>query len=274
MTTEQLKNRIQNAVNDLRLSANALDSPSSISLPTICQNRIREFQNIADRLDQIPPIIDAREYARQILQNLRDSSSSDITSDLVEFQGMQLPFSVARLLGFQSYLPITWSICDLVTKEIGKFVCISSDTWKTNKPAKLWEHFVRDNKASAFQSHFFLKESYGFPIGISYAIRNHFVHDAALYDGNSLFESESISNGFQISNTGKKYLQDKMQQYKINQNQIRGVNLSHNWYDEHEDLLELLELCHRELDDALGCLIGWSVGTAKLQVKFLLERDI
>jgi hypothetical protein len=50
--------------------------------------------------------------------------------------------------------------------------------------------------------------------------------------------------------------------------------LSDSWPWHRDNLLKLLELCSDEIDEALICLVGWSVGMATLQARYLLERDL
>lgn len=278
MTAEKLKKRINNAVEELRKIVNTLGVCSSISDKS--QEQIKNFDNIATSLKAIISLIDAREYALQILRNLCSQTFSDRDPNMVNYQGMKIPFQFARLLGFQSYLSITWAICDSITQLIGTFVCSDNICKNTTQPPQLWQHFLKDGNNLAQQTYFFLKDNYGLPIGISYAIRNHFLHDASIIPdtGKNFFESTEVINQFQISPDGKDWLKNKVEgnnnskkEYGLKGYKFRS-NLIQNWYD-YDDLLELLELCHGELDDGLGCLIGWSVDSVTSQVKFLLERD-
>ena len=123
MISERLKKIINNSIQKLQEIVNTLDAFSSISLSQKSQDEIKSFDDIAISLKAIITLIDAREYNLSVLQNLCSQIVQNSNPESIYYQGMEVPFKIARLLGFQSYLSITWAICDSVTKLIGNFVC-------------------------------------------------------------------------------------------------------------------------------------------------------
>jgi hypothetical protein len=269
MTAEKLKQRLQDSATELRKIVNSLGLIASPSLPSACVSEIKKFDEMAHQLAATCDLIEPRENARKLLQQL--PSVTDPSTDIVDYHGTKIPFSNARLLGFQGYLSMTWAICDSITTAIAPLICTGSTYLDRSNPPQLLTHFVKSTKNSAYYSSFFLHLGYGWAIGISYVIRNHFFHDGALHSGKDFFASKSVADEFDISPEGWDFLEKEMaEKHKLKDDQHR---LSTPWPWHRNNLLNLLELCNDEIDEALICLVGWSVGMATLQARYLLERD-
>jgi len=162
MTSDKLKQRLQESVNVLRSIVNSLDSLPSTSLHPSCVDEIRKFDMMANTLHSICDRIEIREYARQLLNNLLDTTDS--TTNIVDYHGTRMPFSTARMLGFITYLSMTWTICDSITTVVAPLVCTESYKDKINPP-QLLTYFIRDNKKenklSSYYSAYFLQVNYG-----------------------------------------------------------------------------------------------------------------
>lgn len=189
MTAEKLKQRLQKSAEDLPISVSTLDSIPLPSLHTHCIDEIRKFEAMAKELSSICDLIDAREDARQLLQQLPLVADSSL--DLVDYHGRKIHFRSARLLGFQCYLSMTWAICDSITTAIAPLICTEFTCTTRNNPPQLLTHFIKSEKNSPYYSASFLKLNYGWPIGVSYVIRNHFVHDGALRNGKDFLQVEA-----------------------------------------------------------------------------------
>jgi len=176
-------------------------------------------------------------------------------------------------LVLQSYIATTWAIYDSVSKVAGRLVCVDSVAKNEGKSPKLPEDFLRDKDKVGARMHGHLKESYGWPIGFSYAIRNWLLHDGNASDGVELFSTRQVSpNPYQISDEAWEKLEEEKcrNQYKTNDTQTRR-NESWPW---HQDELEkLLEILQEEVDDAVGILILWAAESIKSQATLLLIRD-
>lgn len=269
MTAQKLKQQMQDSAIELRQIVTTLGLITSPSLPPTCISEIKKFDEMANQLAATCDLIESREHARKLLQQL--PSITDSSTDMVTYHGTKLPFSSARILGFQSYLSMTWAICDSITTAISPLACTGSTHLNRTNPPQLLTHFVKDDKHSAYYSSLFLNLGYGWAIGISYTIRNHFFHDGALCSGKDFFAGKSVANEFDISQQGWDFIEKQMaDKHKLKRDQHR---LSTPWPWHRNNLLNLLELCNDEIDEALICLVGWSVGMAKLQAHYLLKRD-
>lgn len=272
MTAEKLKQRLKESVNDLKNIVYEFNLFPASSLHTDCLDGIRKFDTMANQLLSICDLIEPREHARQLLDKL--PAITDPTTDLVDYHGTKIPFSNARILGFQGYLSMTWTICDSITTAIAPLIWTESTCKDRSNPPQLLTHFIKDSKYSSYYSAYFLKVNYGWAIGVSYVIRNHFFHDGALWNGQDFFAGKNLKDGFEISTKGWEFIEkemaDKHNRLSKEQNRL-GLTIQWPWHQ--NNLLKLLELCNDEIDEALSCLVGWSVGMAKLQAGYLLERD-
>lgn len=272
MKVEALKQRLKQSATDLRQILNTLDSITSPSLHTDCQDEFRQLDQMADILASTCSLIEAKEYARQLLQKL--PLIADSSTDVVDYHRIEIPFSTARLLGFQGYLSTTWAICDSIIPEIALLLFSKSVGKSRSSPPNLLTQLVKNDAVAHYNSSFLLK-NYGWPIAVSYVIRNHFVHDGASYCGYDFFTGKGKTDEYQISLTssrGWSFLEEQMKK-KHNEVKKEYTRLTDPWTWHHYKLLKLLEVCNDEIDEALSCLVGWSVGMATLQARYLLERD-
>jgi hypothetical protein len=270
MTAEKLKERLRDSATELRIIGDSLRLIPSPSLHPDCIRELEKFDEMANNLTATCDLIDPREDARQLLQSLPLIANS--STNLVDYHGTKIPFSNARLLGFQGYLSMTWAICDSITTAISPLICTGAACSNPTNPPQLLTHFLKSSKDSTFYSAYFLKLNYGWLIGVSYVIRNHFFHDGALSKGRDFFIGKKVVDGFDISQQGWDFIVREMETKHILNRQQHRSSASWPWH--RNNLLNLLELCNEEMDEALGCLVGWSIGMATLQAHYLLKRDL
>ncbi len=224
MTADLLQHQLQQAATALRELPSSL-SPFASSLPVECIDKLESLESIAALLASVCGLVKGREVAWQVLCQLplQQVPPSPLTGnlELVNYQGMEIPFSTARLLSFQSYLSVTWSVCDSITTALAPLVCNRSVCTDRGNPPQLLTHFIKSDKNTAYYGSFLLAKSYGFPVGISYVIRNHFIHDGALFYGQNFFESQNISDKFRISQTGWKVLEEGLKKHGLTETQTR-----------------------------------------------------
>jgi hypothetical protein len=272
MAADQLKQLLEDSATDLNRIVARFNSISPSSLHSDCQDKIKEFDLMGKQLNATCNLIEPREHARNSLYQLQLPSVTDPDTGMTSYCGITIPFSHARILLFQSYLSMTWAICDLITAAISPLVCTQGTCLNRANPPQLLTHFVKDDKYSVYYSSLFLKLNYGWAIGISYVIRNHFFHDGALSSGKDFFAGINVADGFDISRNGWNFLEKELlEKHKLKQDYHRLSTLIWPWYP--NDLLKLLELCNQEIDEALIFLVSWSVGMATSQVESLLIRD-
>jgi len=270
MTADKLKQRLQESAAELRQIVSSLGLITSPSLHPDCIDEIRRFEVMAAQLAATCDLLEPRESARRLLQQL--PSVTDPRTDLVDYLGTKIPFSSARMICFQGYLAMTWAICDSITTAISPLNCTKSANKNLSNPPQLLTHFIKSDTHSIYYGSLFLNLGYGWAIGVSYVIRNHFFHDGAVISGKDFFAGKSLADEFDISPEGWDFLEKELaDKHKLKNNQHR---LSTPWPWHRNNLLNLLELCNDEIDEALSCLVGWSVGMAKLQSRYLLERDL
>jgi len=271
MAADQLKQRLQDSATKLQNIVSSLSSISPISLHSDCQDKIREFELMANQLDTTRDLIEPREHARYLLQQLL--LVTDVNTNIIDYCGTTIPFSNARLLLFQSYLSITWAVCDSITTAISPLICNKASSLDHSKPPNLVTHFVKEDSNIAYYSNLFLNRNYGWPVCVSYVIRNHFLHDGALSNGNDFFAGKRVVDRYDISNKGWDFLNNQMRnKYNKILNTYHRLDNSYVWPWHRNDLLKLLELCNQEIDEALIFLVG-SVDMVALQVDNLLGRD-
>lgn len=267
MSASILEKRLLAAAKKLEGTAEAIEGlRASTTLPPQALDEFEGYQRFASHLRDAARLLKAREHAREGLVALRNCETAE-----VDFLGAAIPFSVARLLAFQSYLSATWAVCDLAARATGALSCNRASIRDRHNPAKLWQHFVREGDAWGDHASGLMRTGYGWPIALSYLIRNHFMHDGAVLNGVDFFEGESVEHKFRVSDEGWKPVQTKLG--KESSVQSRFSRLEQDPAQSRDDLLVLLEACHGELDDALGVIVMACVDNAVNQAKLLAERD-
>jgi hypothetical protein len=274
MTAEKLKERLRDSATELMNIVTEIERMKQMFSLSLCeklQDEFKEFEIMANTLVFTCDLIDAREYARQLLHNLLSIADPN---NIVDYHGITIPFHAARLLGFQSYLSMTWAVCDSIIPAISLLLFDQTTSKNQSSPPTLINLIKKKNKTSHFNSVFIIN-GYGFPIVVSYIIRNHFVHDGASNCGRDFFAGRSRAYEYKISSSdssGWLFLESQIRE-KYSTIKKEHTRLTDIWPWHQDNLLKLLELCNDEIDEALSCLVGWFVGMARLQAHYLLERD-
>ncbi|MES2644501.1 MAG: hypothetical protein V4850_33750 [Myxococcota bacterium] len=235
------------------------------TLPAQLTEQLRQLAAFEGSLSHAGSIIAAREAAFQALTGLEATIEG---GNQVPFFGVSIPFHQARFLLLQAYVSSYWSLADLVTAVAGRFLCLESVGKNDAHPPKLWEHFVRDTKCIPSDFSALLRHSYGLPVAVSYALRNHFVHDGAQNNGTSFFTSNGAAN-FEISDPGWLFLERKVfNEYGVTQARTLAPE---PWPWPKDDVRKVLAICGREVDAALGIVIRQAAVGFRLQVGHLLD---
>jgi hypothetical protein len=241
-------------------------SDSSYDFYEECIGFEREVQDAKE-------LIAVRDHALGVINTLTNFTDRTNPENII-FHGLSIPFWHARLLAIQSYCSTAWAVYDSLSKIAGKLICVDSKAKQRKKPFKLQEDFL--DTAEGYLSsrmHTHLKESYGWPIGFSYAIRNWLLHDANSKDGVNLFESRNITiTPYRISDEAWVKLEKQCRKdYHVQETQTRYPD---PWPWHREELNELLKILHAEVDEAIGILICWAAESVKSQAKLLVSRDL
>jgi hypothetical protein len=206
-----------------------------------------------------------RDGAREFLRGLEDRCDADRR---VLVGSSQMSFPAARLFGMQAYVSTQWALSDRITDFTGRVLCLDAVSKDTRQGAQAVAHFVSSPKHTPALLHSQLRDCFGWPVGIAYAVRNHIAHDAGVRSGATFFaSSDPAAAPFEISTAGLKYLMDRAAEYQVTPDQTR---IAEPWPWSPEDVRLMLARCHDELDEALGLLLLSATRSIEAHVGFLL----
>jgi len=224
----------------------------------------------------------ARSAARDLLTGLEDRVEQDDLV-LVQFgiprraaQPMRIKYSHARLIAVEAYISLTWSLADCISAFVGRVLCSSDGgAFNTQQSPKLVSHFVNHKgslRASTaglvFDS---IRQTFGWPIAVSYALRNHFIHEGGQQQEVAFFTGNRSTDRFRILADGWKQIRNRALQSEVLPDNMRK---SANWPPTPEDDLRIvLDVCEREVDEALGVLLGSACAAISMHVMFLTGND-
>ncbi len=225
----------------------------------------------------------ARNSARDLLVGLEERIEQD---DFVVVQfgvprrsapPMRIKYSHARLIGVEAYLSLSWSLADRVSGFVGRVLCSADGgAFSDQGSAKLVSHFV-DSKDSLSRSTAGLlidsiRRAFGWPIAVSYALRNHFIHDGGQQHEVDFFAGATSIDEFKINAKAWKNIRNRAVAYNVLPDNIRK-NANFPPAPE-EDLRVLLTACEREMDEALGILLGSACAALATHLSFLTGNDV
>lgn len=221
-------------------------------------------------------MIDARDAAMEYLVSADDEAGSS-QDGLVAFGKNRIEFRHARLIGVEAYLSISWALADSITAVAGLVLCPAERGNNPARPAQLLSHFVNDSKGNDVGKSApdaiakSIRQSFGWPIVISYSIRNQFVHAGGQANGYSFFSEPPDQNRFQISNEAWDQIVKSAAACGLSKETYRD---GPGWLDSPTDnLLVVLLQCECEIDSALGVLLGCACQALKSHVAFILDQD-
>ena len=229
-----------------------------------------EFKQVtafAADIDHWLRLIETRAAARRMLTGLETHADA---MDTVPLGVGRVGFQHVRFIGVQAYLATKWAIADRIASMAGHVLCIRNQLNDPRKPPQLLSHFVREEskKHTAAMAFYSVKHTFGWPIGISYALRNHFFHDGGELDGTDFFDGPSATSAFAISKDGWARVEKRAAEYGVDGGHHR---LGAGWPAAPcDDLRVVLDVCERETDDALGILIGSACKALASHVAFMV----
>ena len=241
----------------------AVSSPGT--LPTGSREFFDRLPSYSAQLTQVLNLIRARDAALEAVESFPKQIDPD-NPLMFMYNGVSVPFWLGRLLVLQNYLATGWSIYDNLSKIAGVLSA------KIEKPAKLQEDFLSSSNVVGTHTRDHLRRGYGWPIGISYAIRNWVLHDGNSQDGVELFKysTHDKTAPYQLSDDGwSKIIERCVNKYKLDDtltrlNPFPAIN---------DDLVGGLIACHTEVDEAIGFILLSTTGGIKLQAQMLFRRD-
>ena len=268
--TKTLDDRLRDARSALdQVDAAIRRHPGSI-YPEL-ETFVRKIVGYSAEIDHWIGMLDARTAATRFLDGLEMRVDGE---DRVSLGAIPVKFQHARLIGVQAYVTTTWALADSITGLVGRILCTVEKGSNEGVRPQLISHFVQREKAkksTAAPLFYSLRETFGWPIGLSYSIRNHFVHDGAYVDGYDFFEGPTSASAFKISTDGWDRVVKRAESYGLDSSQHRGGT---GWMTSPQDNLRtVFQQCDLEMDDALGVLVGSAFHLFKSHVGFLLGED-
>lgn len=270
MTAEKLKLRLGRAADVFQDLEVKISGMRACSLTRESLSCFQVYADVATRLRSTVSLVDARQAAEMVITRLISTHVAGTNN--VSYGDVETPFPFARVLAFQSYATMAWSICDRATKAAGHILCTSDAASKKTSPPALHDPFMAGSKTIPGHLQKLLRMSYAWPVSFAYSARNILVHEGGLVGGEDIFRGSTFKDGFELSDLGWAAL-ERSARHRNGENITPEQCRTRAWPGSERDLHKILAGSHAEMDDAIGIIVSAAAGTAELQVKHLFERD-
>lgn len=271
--TKSLADRLQETKVALHGCETALATGGG-RIPTGAQ---QGFEPLLAFQGEVPALLDsleARAAALSLLGGLE--GEVDDGTGKVELLRHSVKFQHARQIGLQAYFAIQWSIADRVTEFVGRVLLPKAGAPKEKErpqSIQLMSHFVGSKAEGQSTAGLvpMVRSTFGWPLAISYELRNLFAHCGGQVDGIDIFEGTHQSAAFRISNVGWDRFMTRLARHQVNpEMHRRGLR----WpAPPLGDLRPLLQDCEADVDDALGMLVRSASHAIVANVACLLGTD-
>ncbi len=281
-----LKKQVEQSAEALRDAWTNLNKvPESASLPLKCYELWMKRALLHEVLTGTIAIFEARDKAWEVVGVVakaesvvpRDEPNRDPTSvtspNAVMYGNIQMEYCVARHLVLASYASVVWSIYDRLANVCGRLAGVAEVAQNPRQNPKTCEDFLGKKDVLGFASHLHMRESYSWPLKISYKVRNWLVHEGYEEGGTPLFSGDRVSDRFFLHSDAVNQLQGTCgfsdEDGKI---ALSCVGKDKECWSR-GDLIEILELYHSEIDTMFAALLKWSVDSFVGQIKIFAARD-
>lgn len=182
-------------------------------------------------------------------------------------------FVLNRTLRLQAYLSATWSLYDQLSAcairlsavpsvRALPFPSLYSTVFTDRKEGSQKDSGKCDNNFG-FNMAAWLREEYGWAIGLSYKIRNVFLHEAGHLGGKSLFAHHTGGDIFELDIEQRNELYERVERsYRLTE--AREFHRFDEW-PTFTSMLDLLQLLEVECDAAVGIFAEFAVRGVNLQ---------
>jgi hypothetical protein len=271
LKTTSIEEAIVQARSDLQYIADAVASTrASGTLGADSYKFFSESLPLSAQLHHASDLLSVRAVALAAVQNLRSKTSPDDPTKFA-YHDMRVSWKVGRYLTVQSYVATTWALYDSISKVAGILCCTDDKAKNHLKPVKLPEDLIRGKDVVGARVRDHVKGAYAWPIALSYAVRNWFVHDGHAHNGVDLFKFDGSEPApFELSDDAWQLILSKCtSDYSAQNTQTRLSTPP----DIRSHLIDGLETCHAEIDEVMSFVLLWSTGSIKSQVNLLFGRD-
>jgi hypothetical protein len=267
-----LDERLRQVKAELAKIESILTTHSGTKVTLEVADEFKKVTAFANEVDHCLRMIEARRIAWNVLVGLEGLADGD---DTVPVGAGRAKFHYVRFLGLQAYLASKWALADNIAAVAGQVLCAPNQlTDMEKRPPQLVSHFIGNEleKKTAALAFLSLRRMFGWPIGVSYAVRNQFVHDGGRNKGDfnrgDFFDGDAAVSAFAISEEGWKSVETRAKSYGVEPTHHR---LGAGWpVTPRADLRVVLEVCEREMDDALGVLVGSATRTLASHVAYMV----
>lgn len=232
---------------------------------------------LVERLENVLPLFPVRDNADKGLVDISlcvQREDYNPTTATITYGGVAVPIGIARLLAINTYLSAYWSLYDCLTNIIGRV--LGPDSIRTSHLGrmnpKLVGTFLSDETQKGKEKprlevlglRGILMESFGNYIGLSYLLRNCYIHEGGMVDALPIL-SDEMSNGCFV-------VQDSVAE-KLNQEISNRYNISNVTIVKPGDLDKQLRDCHSILDKMFVSLLRFMMGTLAVEIESFAEID-
>ncbi len=202
--------------------------------------------------------LEHREVALALLDQL-DSAVDE--QGYVTVLNQKQRFIDFRQLCLNGYLGTSWSICDSFCATFGRFLCPAEFGKNNVAPVQLVRSFLRKEGKDCWTKSLpgvlssSLSTAFGWPVAISYEIRNTFAHEGGRVDGRALLRGDHRHEPFGLDPEAWGNLVKKVEPL-----QPDSYLNNETWpEDPTADLRAVLKATEREMDATLGILLNSSL---------------
>lgn len=229
-----------------------------------------EKTQYAKQFELTLPLFAVRQFSEKGLMDLLSlckSRGREMVSAVVPYCGVSMPMSSARVLSIDSYLVAYWSVYDRLSNIIGRVVgneSIRKNPLGKSNPKLVETFLVEKNGIDVLGTKDLIFKSYGCEVGLSYLIRNCYVHDGGMIDDLPILSGLSFNDAFMISETVAEKLNDEItKRYKVPNAAIVQPG----------GLVEQLQGCHSKIENLFISLLRFMTGTLLVEIESFAAID-
>ena len=235
-----------------------LSPPSGALLPQDCYATWKDIASVKELLKGTKPLFPVKSKAWAALTDLNRQHLCLPDQDQVT------TFEEKRHLVLVGYNAVSWSIYDRMANICGRLVAINTISTKPQKNPKLVENIMKINDKEnvvgvTIQN--LILHAYGWPIKVSYMIRNWLVHEGFERGTIKLFDNAP----FEISSSARDLIEKEITDDKVERSFSCLQNTVDPW--DKGDLIEILEKYHEEIDTMFTSLLKWSTASFVAQIE-------